>query len=183
LIEAEIDRQALELVARMMKEAHKKVTIMARRRLRYWGDQIVSGIKRDNTLFSYSIPRLRGQRRRGALKSSLWVGGPRKSKNVAGVSVELGWGVPYGSVMELGPARVKRWEIKPTGFRQASSRSGGQTGIRFLRFRGGDRKIHYARKVVRRWKQSELRPHFEPHTEFRAKMMARDMQNRMAEII
>lgn len=165
---------------RALKGWHKKVTIMSARRLRYWGDQIISGIRRDRTLFSYKIPRLATQRRRGALKASLWRGRPMRDNE--GVKVQLGAGVPYDTVLEHGPTK-KVWKIRPSGFRAASGRSGGQTGIQFLRFRGGDRKIHYAKEVTRRWKQSELRPHWEPHTEFRVKMMARDIAKHAAELV
>lgn len=159
-----------------MKRAERDFRrVVAGRVLRYWGDQIRTGIRRDRTLFHYRIPPIRGSgRRRGALKQSLWRSRPRREGQ--DVKVDLGWGVPYGPVLEHGPT-VKRWTIRPTGFRRGVKlgRSGAGQAIQFLRFRGSSGGIHYAREVVHRWKPNQLRPHFEPHVEYRFKMMTRDL--------
>ena len=158
----------------VVREYRKTV---AKRVLRYWGDQIRSGIRRDRSLFRYRIAPIRGGgRRRGMLKQSLFRSRPREMPGHV-VQVDLGWGVPYGPVLEWGPERAKVWTIKPVGFRAGVTlgRSGAAQAIKFLRFRGAGGGIVYARQVTHKWKQNQLRPHFEPHTEFRFKMMVRDL--------
>ena len=146
---------------RYIDRARMRLAVAAKRRLEYWADRARTEIRRDRTLFHYAqqpIDDGRGQRRRkGALKASLWVGRAKRSSGKS-LSVEMGWGVPYGPVLEWGP-RVRQWIIRPRGFRVA--KRGGVAGVKSLRFRVGN-EIVYARKVVHTWSRDQLRPHWTP---------------------
>ncbi len=75
--------------------------------------------------------------------------------------LDIEWGVPYGRVLEFGPARKRRWVIKPKRGKA-------------LRFMVGGRLV-FVRSVTRVWTKDQLRPHLGP-TLFR-------LQGRIADIL
>jgi hypothetical protein len=152
---------------RAMKGAPRLIRAHTRRRLSYWGQRHKSDIKRHSNVFRY-----REGGATGKLLASIWTerakGGHRHH-----IAQHLGWGVPYGEVMEFGPSRSFTWEIVPTGFSSAG-RSGGATGLRFLRFQSKG-KIHFAKKVIHRWTPRELRLHVLPSMKRLSREYYKDM--------
>lgn len=165
-------------LSRDFRRAHKRAAIATKRYIEYYGDKIVSSIRRDRHLFTYKEKPIGGSfgvtRRQGALKRSLWAGKVVADKGA--LVQELGWGVPYGPYLEWGPERAKAWTIRPKGFRVVSPRSGGAVGLKYLRFKAKG-KIVYAREARHRWKQSELRPHYGPAVEHWEKFLLRSLAN------
>lgn len=142
---------------RRFRAATPLVRAHTRRRLSYWGRQIIKYIRRDHKLFRYANGGATGK-----LKASLRT---RRGRSIGGDIVqEMSWGVPYGEVLEFGPRRKFTWKIRPKGFRSdvTHGRSGGGVALKFLRFQVGA-KIVYAKEVKHVWTTSQLRPHFEPH--------------------
>lgn len=80
------------------------------------------------------------------LQRTMTVG--RIQKRGAQLEMDIGWGVPYGRVLEFGPLRRRIWTIKP------------KRG-KVLRFKAGG-GIVFARSVTRVWEKSQLRPHVGP---------------------
>jgi hypothetical protein len=87
----------------------------------------------------------------------------------------MGWAVPYGYVLEWGPATKRSWVIKPKGFRSTTlGRSGGGQALTALRWRAGG-EWKYARQVVHKWTVGSLRPHFEPWIDHHQRHMLQDL--------
>lgn len=92
----------------------------------------------------------------GQLARSLWKH-PFRATGTR-VTVQAGWGVKYGRVLEYGP-RKKVWTILPgkgpvaPGWNRA-----GQPTIR-LKW-GGPSGEHFARKVTHVWTEAQKRPHW-----------------------
>jgi hypothetical protein len=145
---------------RFLRRAPRIIRGHQRRRLAYWGRYIINSIRRDGKLFKYE-QRQRGGRRKGMLKASLWT---ERNRNSREPSQLLGWGVPWGEVMEFGPARKSSWKIRPSGFRSDATlgRSGAGKALKFLRYEQHG-VIKYAREVTHVWTDSQKRPHFAKH--------------------
>jgi len=92
----------------------------------------------------------------GALARSLWKH-PFKAQGTR-VSVQAGWGVKYGRVLEYGPRR-KTWTILPGKGPVAAgwNRSGQPTIHLKWSSPAGD---HFARKVTHVWTEAQKRPHW-----------------------
>jgi hypothetical protein len=134
---------------RSLERADKVARAHIRQRQTFWGNRVIRDIRGDHQLFSNE---------HGRLKQSLYT--RRKRGQKPGESVqELGWRVPYGEVVEFGPARAREWKIRPRGFR--SDAKGAGKALTHLRFvvKG---KVIYAKEVTHRWTEKERRPHFEP---------------------
>jgi len=152
--------------SRRLQRADKVARAHVRQRQVFWGNRVIRDIRGDHQLFSNEI---------GRLKQSLYT--RRKRGQKAGESVqELGWRVPYGDVVEFGPARAREWEIRPRGFRSDIShgRSGGGVALTFLRFVSKG-KVVYAKKVKHIWTEKERRPHFEPWIDHFRRFYLEDM--------
>ena len=143
-----------------------------RKRLAFWGRRLVSSIRGDSGLFTSD---------HGVLKASLWT---ERSKDSAEPAQEIGWGVPYGEVLEWGPARAREWKIRPRGFRSdvTHGRSGGGKALARLRFVAKG-KVVYAREVTHRWTEAERRPHFAPWLDHITRFFLDDMLSINARVI
>lgn len=127
--------EGLRSLSRKVGMAHRGLTREMRQRVPQVTSMILSAIRRGN-FFDRPTGRLQRTMRPGRVYSDL-----------RGVGQTIDWGVPYGRVLEFGP-RVRRWVI-------AARRA------QFLRFVSGGRVV-FARRVVRRWDRSQLRPHVGP---------------------
>lgn len=150
-LSATFDLKPLETHMRGVPRLVRKHT---RQRLSYWGRRHVADIRKHNSVFKY-----REGGATGKLIASMWT---RRAKS-GGSKQLIGWGVPYGEVMEFGPRRKFVWDIFPTGFRSdiTHGRSGGGVALKMLQFQWHG-KICYAKKVTHRWTTKELRPHVGP---------------------
>lgn len=148
-----------------------------RRRLSYWGRYFIADIRKHGSAFKHAVRRARKTKftaapvRKGRLLASLWT---RRVKERDPKQL-IGWGVPYGEVLEFGPRGAKTWTIRPKGFRSdITSRGGGKTGLKFLRFQWRG-KICYARQVTHVWTKDQLRPHVAPAFERHEKNFMADI--------
>lgn len=158
---------------RFLRRAPRIIRGHQRRRLSYWGRYIIASIRRDGKIFKYEQGKRKGGK--GMLKASLWTERNRKSQQPSQL---LGWGVPWGEVMEFGPARKSSWKIRPSGFRSdvGLGRSGAGRALRFLRYEQHG-EIKYAREVTHVWTDSQRRPHFEKHLKRHDRGFRQDMDS------
>ena len=154
-LQATFDLQPMQT---RMRGVPRLVRAHVRRRLSYWGRYHIKDIRKHSNVFKYSQGK-RGNPGEPHLVNSLWT---RRGKGRDPIQ-HIGWGVPWGEVLEFGPRRKFVWPIFPKGFRSDKSqgRSGGGVALKFLRFEWKG-KIVYSKGVIHRWKKGELRPHVEP---------------------
>lgn len=132
-INLKIDKPA-EL-ARFNRRLRRKVVVIMGRRLNQAADMIISEVK-SGSFFDNPT---------GKLQESISKGRVRRRRGA--ISIDMGWGVPYGKTVEFGP-RKKTWKIRAR-FAKA------------LRFQAGG-GIVFAKEVTHRWTPAEQRPHFAP---------------------
>lgn len=134
---------------------------VARRRLRTvlpkHGKAILGSIRRSKSIFD----RTNTHKDSPSLQRSLWA----SQKNTSNELVqEMGWGVPYGPVLEHGP-RKRRWIIPgPVGFAVG----------------GG---VQWASEVERVWTNDQKREHFGPAMEKQEPKFHRDAERALVESI